>query len=543
MKRLVKKYLLFLPFILLNNASLFAISSLAKNDPYPIYNAIYDPYLLVWTKDFLKGCGEDKSESWSISISPFIQKAKRGRTFGKIPANLGDLEGFPNMLALLYGGKPADCHPWVDADGNVTQLGKAKQTIFADLFCEFFTNPDGTVNANPDVIISNTSFSTYLLLDDTIGHFSLPIRYKKVGVRFELEALPFCNAGFTIQGGISEIRQTLTEFTDLGAGAGPLCCGTNPGSSGCFPCDPQLQTFPNNFFRNIPFYIQIDSTGTLTCSDCDPTAPSGTACTTPYTQIELQLMEEENARKIFLQLGLDPCNFEETSFEDFRFIFWWRQLYEINKNPISDCYPYFLLVPAISFNVIAPVGKEKDRCKLLGLPFGNDRHWSVGFDAGLSIDFVETLQIGASAGMNYFFERDVKRYRLPTFYTQSGIYPCTATVSLKPGYNFNFNAFLNAYHFLSCLSAHAEWVFVKHEQDKIKLRSDCSNTTPLDPIFTPALIDKAECTTKFASHMINTSLYYDISPNIYLGLMFQFPIGQRNAYKSTSYLATFRAVF
>ena len=300
-----------------------------------------------------------------------------------------------------------------------------------------------------------------------------------------------------------------------------------------FDENEQNQPNENNFFRFIP--ILMDNEVEYTDCKCTDTFNACT-CTTPFAEIESQLMEQSRARLIFNQIGLDDCNYDETSIEDFRFIFWWRHVYEVNKYRDHCEWPYFFIMPFISFNVIAPIGKEKNRKQLFGLPFGNDGHWSVGGDAGVSIDFVETVEIGCWTGINYFISRDIDCYRIPTNKYQSGIFPFAANVNVQPGLNFNFNLYLNAYQFLDKLTAHVEYIFVKHEEDTIELLKP-------DPAFTQDLIAQAECITKFTSQFIDAALYYDISPNIALGVIAQFPIAQRGAFKSTTWMCTLRGVF
>jgi hypothetical protein len=342
-----------------------------------------------------------------------------------------------------------------------------------------------------------------------------------------------------IQLGVAEIRQTVTGLIDRTPNIPPQNSGSSGFGGNCpLPLCPG-QPFDNNFFRNIP--VLTGNQIYTTCNSCDPNPCTGegnpdsgitTSCTNPYLEIESQLMQPSKAREIFNQIGFIDCdNYEATSFEDVRFIFWWRHIYEINRDRCS--WAYFLLAPSVEFNFVIPTAKKKDREDLYSLPFGNDGHWSVGFDAGIDIDFVETVEIGFYGGLNYFFPRTVKNYRIPTDIYQQSIFPFATEVKLSPGLNFNWRFVFNAYHFIDRFSAFAEYVLVKHERDGIE------QIFP-DPAF---LIQKAECTTKFVSQFVNTSLYYDISPNIQLGVLAQFPVAQRNAYRSSMYMGTFRALF
>lgn len=551
MTRLMKNYLIALVLSFFFNSSLSALSSLANNDPYPVYSAIYDPYLSRWQKEWMIGCNEicEDNETFSLSISVFSQKARSGRDFAHRKRLLGDLNGPWNMLGMLYGGIPAG------ETLQGTQLGEAKLHIFADLMQSLLPGtPQGPIPiALEDIIISATSVNTgaFLLSDSSqqIGFFSVPIKYRKIGVRAEMSFNTLCDFGFTIQGGVSEIRQTITGFIDLTQNIAPEVQGSTAAgvTNGAGTCPLTLlcpaQPFENNFFRNIPVVLQNNSLTFCNncspnlCASCSGSTPqpecmSSFTCSNPYTEIENELMEENLARLIFNQIGYVNCtNFEKTSFEDLRFIFWWRRIYEINRDRCS--WPYFLLMPSIEANFVIPTAKKKDRRELFSLPFGNDGHWSVGFDAGISIDFVETVEIAFYGGVNYFVPRNIGNYHIPTDFYQQAIYPFSTEVKLSPGLNFNWRAVFNAYHFVDRVSAYVDYVMVKHEKDKIRLIS-------FDPAF---LIEQAECGTKFMSQFVDAAIYYDISPNIQLGILAQFPVAQRNAYRSTTYLGTFRCVF
>lgn len=553
MVRLYKKGL-FCLLLITYQQLLIGISSLANNDPYPIYTTFYDPYMMIWTKEYLKGCHDECFcfERVSFSISPFTQKARRGRTFAKEEVNLGDIAGRWNMLALLYGPLPGQTsdptQPLTDFctkmninDFNNTQLGTAKLHIFSDFFAENQPfNPDARIEFSE----SNTLTSPYILTStagDTLGFFSVPLKYRKVGVRGEFNLHVTQDLGITVQSGIAEIRQTLTEFislTNLDACPCPNdVCDDFAGIEVTINQD-NSQPFDNNPCRLIPIYDSPFSLPTSLFTTCSTGDHNNTECTTPLIQIQNQLMDQYKARLLFKQIGLDDCNFEKTSFEDIRFIAWWRHIFEVNRFADHCQWPWFFITPALSFNFIIPTSHRKDRSLLFSVPFGNDGHWSVGFDAQMYIDFVETVMISFGCGMNYFFPTDVKCYRLPTDHDQKGVFPFATKVQVKPGLNFNCSASLSAYHFLSYLSAYAEWVLVKHEHDELKLKNPADKAT-----WTKQLIQQAECITKFASNVINAGLYYDISPNITLAAGAQFPIAQRNAYKSTTWMATFAATF
>jgi hypothetical protein len=273
MTRLMKNYLILVFLSIFFNSSLSALSSLANNDPYPVYTAIYDPYLMRWEKEWIIGCNEicKEFETWSISISFFDQKARSGRDFAHAKRLLGDLTGPWNMLGMLYGPRPAG-----ESLQN-TQLGVAKLHIFSDLIQSLLPTPQTPVSISfEDLIISDSS--AFLLTDSgqNIGFFSVPIKYRKLGARVQFDLSLsglFCDLAFfsdfglTVQTGVAEIRQTVTGLIDRTPNIPPQNSGSSGFGGNCpLPLCPG-QPFDNNFFRNIP--VLTGNQIYTTCNSCE----------------------------------------------------------------------------------------------------------------------------------------------------------------------------------------------------------------------------------------------------------------------------------
>lgn len=480
------------------SADSIAISSLAKNDPYPVYSTKY-PYchLLERTKNYLKGWDNCYKRSWmSASVSPFFQKANRGRTYEREKVPLGDLEGRWNMLGMTYGPVP-EGQTLVDK-----QLGAAKLALFEPNLL-----PTGN---DPNSVVPMSS----ILTDSTerVGYFSVPLKYRKQGARFEVCFQPFEDFGFMIQGGYADIKQTLTDFVNLTIN-----------------------------------FTQVEEAGLkFEAEDLEI--------------INCYLMTQSTANKIFLQQGLDVCDFRDTSFEDLRFAVWFRHMFEVNRNNCE--YPEFLFIPFAAFEASVPIAKKRDRTKAFALPFGNDGHSSVAFTAGIHIDFYETIEIGIHGGMTHFFSRDIDNYRLPNarlqgtmnpklagnFALQTGVFPFATSVKVQPGRNTHFGALLHAYRFIGKLSFHAEYIQVNHDEDDITVTGVNTGVNAGQPnavddenrVFYP---EQQECFSKFQSQFLNTMFNYEISPNISLGFGVQWPLNQRNAYRSTTIIGSITGTF
>jgi hypothetical protein len=475
------------------------LSSLAKNDPYPIFSTSY-PYeeLLAATKNHLKGFECDYNpDHVSFALSAFYQKSSSGRNYDKKKVHLGDLEGRWHMLGMLYGPVPG-----VGALPETlvgTRLGEAKEAIFD-------TASDNQV-PNDDVLVD---------CSHQLGYFSVPIKYRKQGARFEA-AFQMCeDFGLLIQGGFADIKQTLTNFENLYCSYKPECTDA-----------------------------QFDPAGEATSITCDDATnyclPHGFT-TENVLLINDLLMSCSSANRIFQEQGItcscknteNLCDFHEISFEDIRFSFWLRHIFDCNEE-FSCEWPKFLFIPFIYLEGSYPGSKRRNRHDFLAAPFGNDGHPSVGFTGGFHIDFIETVEISFHGGMTHFFARDVKDFRLPTHATQSGVFPFATNVKLQPGRNYHATGALHAYRFVDKLSAHIEFTYVNHDEDSITLKNQA-----FKDIFR---VKQQECLSKFDVCLLTTAGNYEISPYLSLGFAVQWPLAQRNAYRSTTFIGTIQGVF
>lgn len=484
------------------------VSTLQNNDPDPLYytHTPHD-YLSAQLKRQLRQpcidqpCYDEQRcyDHFLFSIGAFHQKATRGRNFERERVRLGDIAGRWDMLALLYGQIPEG------QTLNDTLLGYAKTQIFPP--------------ATPNTIITGIE----AIVDPKMlaGFFSVPIKYHKTGARFALEfgLLGSSDVGIGIYGGAAELKQTATTFFDLT----PACVGTyacleaqsNPND--CSAITEDCAVLPDGKELVPPGFVTTLSTGTER-----------------IVAIQENLMDQSLAKEIFRQIGQNPCDYKTVGFEDVHIILWARHLFRINECH-DPCYPSFSIMPFATLQASLPAAKKKDRTQLFALPLGNDGHYALGGRVGFAIDFHETLEFGASGGATHFFATDFTNFRVPTSDTQSGIYPFATNVRRQPGLNTYFDIYVTAHHFICLLSMWVQYSITRHNHDKIKLLN------PADVgIFKP---DVLECVTKWESQMLNTGATYDISPNIALGLAVQWPISQRNAYRSTTILATLQAEF
>jgi hypothetical protein len=472
-----------------------ALSSLAKNDAYPIYTTL-DPHLFLTQRKRLKLCHPElvyTKEWFNFSISPFGQNADSGSNFcGKqfLPAQacaevpcgssalflgekgnrieLGDLTGRVNMIALLFGGVPAG------------------QTLAPSL-----------VTAQDELLPLTAPATEESLIDPTQRYASLtfPLKYHKRGVRFDVSGNFAYGFGGNVQTGVASICQTVKRIRTKAADASD----------------------------------NLNIENDLTCqaeSLCDFVLPEDDDFTKNVKDFLTRKFDT-----IAQELGVDVCDFSETSIEEVRFNLFWRHIFDINHD--QPCGPHFLCMPFfVASGSISP-GKKKCPSKLFALPFGNDGHSAVGGTAGIDFDFVNTIDLSAEIGITHFLDRCVEGLRVPNNEFQKTLFPFVADARVQPGYNWHFAAKMGARYFMGRLSMFFQYVMLEHKDDKICLK------TP-DPAFKPETLEKV---TGFKTKVANIGFNYDLSPNISLGFLWQAPLSQRNTYRSTTVMFSVSGTF
>lgn len=487
MPRLLVRLSLIVPLLL--PVALCGWGTNNRADPFPIYTAL-DPQAFnnLRHKQLLQGWPLDKAapERVTLSLSGYGQSADStrapcggvigGSTTGIGVCNdlpLGDIDGHWNMLALLFGLQPQG-----------QSFGPLLTQAFQVLFPGY---QPGQINDNFAQDIDTCSPDLGFHQFGTFANFSNFLKYRKYGVRWDFEAQLIGDFGFQFQGGIADLSQTLTMRVDL----------TNTCSAGTFDCTV-----------GIP---------------CNSTAPITGALVKQY------LMDRVD--DIARELCLNICSYHAISIEDLYFCLYWRHAHEVNFKR-DPTWARFLVTPFIRLAGSVPSGKSKDPDQMFSLAFTNNGHSSIDINAGINLDFTDTVEIGGEVGYSHFFARDICDYHLPNSTFQSALYPFKTAVNLQPGDTWYGAAKLNAYHFIDRLSFWGQWVIVKHKGDSIRLL-EC------DPAFITAKCPTSDWTAQF----INAAFTYDCSPNITLGFVWQFPIRWVRAYKSNTVLFSFIASF
>ena len=470
------------------------LTTLANNDPIPLFSTLNIDDRLLLTReqllykfDALNGWAyewaEKKRDCINISISPFAQNADRGKTIkGSIPC-----------LAT------PDC-PQIN-DVALSDL-TGRTSMIAILFGETpegrisFASEEGALafpvlNAaitnlfpeGPDGEVNpGLNNEANIDPDQELGFFTFWEKYRKRGLRIEASAN--MGGGFVLQaqGGFANIRQVRENTINY----------TDEIDDGFEPVTP-----------------------TLTPTNVDK-----------YLMNQLLAITEE--------LNIGFCDYIETSLEDIRLNLYWRQYFAVNEDAESS-WARFLAIPYFELSgAFSPV-KLDDGRQFFAAPFGSNKHASVGLTAGINLDFIETIEIGGEVGFTHFFKKSFCNMPVPTSEFQQNLYPYSTEVSIQPGENWYFCARLAAYHFLDRLSMHFEWYVLDHQKDHIDILED-------DPIgaFLPEVL---ECRSTFKVKLGNVALNYDFSPNFNVGLLWQIPFSQRNAYRSSTIMAGLNITF
>ncbi len=508
--------------------------NLTQNDPLPLFSTVFpNDFLATRQKANLMRYDYTYAPArFRVSVSAYRQYANRAKDQERQTIYPGDINGRWNMLAFFYD-------PIMN---NVLTQALELPTPNADCV-PFLTKP------------------RYSDPRQEFGFFSIPLLYRKYGVRFESELLLidrcFYAVGIMAQWGINDIRQTVLNFNDMTCQALGTACPTATTPQGVTAAPPSCpKPNPAEPIAIAPPFVDPSEVPPCPQIACNPDGQA--ACVIPLQpfqpvcdttlnfgfpsdckQYVINNIMSQRSRMLHV-LGLDDCNYHKVGMDDLRLSMYWRQLFVINED--NERYPRVVFMPFAQVGVGIPMMKEIDNREIFALPNGNNRHTFVGGRAGCTIDFLDTIDIYAVGGFSYFFEREYCNLGLPTNSKESGIFPYSADVTIRPGPTWNFNFGMNAYHFLDNLSVWIEYAIVSHTPDKIKV---CRSFIPQNSRYFESgfQIERAECASKWEVHLVNVGFNYDLFDCLSIGLLWQAPAKQRNAYRSGMVMGTVTFVY
>jgi len=537
-----RTYLLIALAVCTHFAAHAELPNLTRNDQYPIFSSVY-PYSFLATRQKAQLMRFDYTyvpARFRISVSGYRQFANMARDSERNAINIGDINGRWNMLGLFYDPK-------------------MQATLFDALGLTLADVPPAP--APPDISCINLiTDPKYVDPNQEFGFFTIPTLYRKYGVRFESEILLidrcYYAVGLRAQWGLADVRQSVCEFDDLTCQALGISCPANPtGLAATANNQPSPATFTG---ITPPYTNPYSTTDAMPCPANSPQPLCGNNCVeplqkfTPCASQQLCLSFGADCKQFVIQnimkqtpliariLGLDINNYHKVGVDDLRLLLFWRHIYIINED--DERYPRVLFMPFAEAGVGIPMERAQPTNKPFAVPIGNNNHTYVGGTAGYTIDFLDTIDVSFSGGFSYFFPHERCNVRLPTDEAESGIFPYTADIDVRPGPTWYFNVGMHAWHFLDLLSVWAEYCIVSHAQDKIHI---CRSFIPAGSKYekTGFLVERAETLSKWEVHVVNVGFNYDLSDNFSWGAFFQIPIKQRNAYRQGTVMGTISFVY
>lgn len=516
-----------------------------------------------------------KKRGFGLTITGFIQGASRAKGYNGetnygtvvgIPENgfeMGDFRGTMYAMGLFLGANPATGNTiWGTSatSGDLAEIANSQSITTTTI--QNFNLPDcledamlnlsgnlvnGTVTTPPtnSALVFNSGaaasnipsiFSEGQLARDTkyFGAFSMPILYRKQGVRFEANIDVNDCIQFTIQGGAANIQQKYTNT---------IATQTTTSSTSCAPVG---QTAPGPYsISNVATVCASGSTGTSTVisslyTNLNQTGSGFAAAPNTVAQTLFNKYISNNLDSLLdPDCGIDQsaCAFDKSSIEDVRFTLTLQRAYDprrFNSTDEDDTWPDMIFTPYVWVGGTAPVAKEIDYSNILSLPFGNNGHASAGGGLGMTFDFAESVEVGFEGGATYFFAKNEHR-PFPTSPLQRVIYPFSTDVRTQPGLNWNVKVLLNAYQFLKHVSFWFSYELVEHCKDSFKV-CDSSQAEYFFP-------ETLRCLSDWRGQFFNAAITFDIQPGIQASFLWQQPLAPRNAYYPVTIMGSISFMF
>lgn len=619
-----RTFLLIITLFFIQSSYIFAnLTTLQHWDPSPIYAANNfmmpsNSHIANLRKARRKEIKPSHSRCFGISFTGFTQGACRARdylncedfgtTCGEAATGkeLGDFRGTAYAFGVFLGNSPNGKSIWANGIDNgtisnitpdsinATELPSCLKDILKQLSGNFdldtgvstasgssLTSPCAAMMIGPipdetDIILLDGSnplpdgpsiFNAEYLKNDTtcFGSFSLPLEYRKYGMRLEAHADISENISITFQTGFSHIKHKSTvKNTAFPFTANNL---TN-GQINSKDCD---EIYKNLSFQGQNGVRQCYSTDLEdTDASCLGDNPASNCClASDYETIDPEQVKPPgpgNPQAIFddfftrrlndifgSECGINQSfkNFEDYSIEDVRIFLTIKETHGLDryfqKEDEDQDWPTMLFTAYGWAGGSFPVAKETDYTNLFSLHFGNNGHVSVGGGIGMAYDFAETIEVAAEIGCTYFISREEVR-PFPNHKLQRLIYPFYARAIAEPGVNWHFKALLNAYQFIPHVNFWATYEFIEHTKDNyrfcfnntVKKTNPNTNATIEEQIFYPEVLT---CTSDWRSQLLNLGFVFDLQPGMQASLVWQQSIGPRNAYYPVSVIGSLSFTF
>jgi hypothetical protein len=371
-----------------------------------------------------------------------------------------------------------------DCDGNVilpkgASYCQVLKTATQKLFSPVYGLPPVP---NIEDVIDPGDFDVNPPTLPAFAFFSLPYKHQQRGARADILVDLFGSFGLHIRGGFASVSEVPKPPINETGCVQPTC-----------PFDPTVGgKFPNMTVSTDPLKNNVNN----------------------------YLMNEFDC--IIKEIGMSNKPYQKTGFEELMVELYWRYPCSINRD--RDDWLQILAIPYLEGGFSYSPADAVNPNELYGHMIGNNKHWAAGLVGGFCFDFVETVEIGAEIGYTGFFSQDFPCYRVPNSKLQNNIFPFTTGVKVQPGHNMHYALKLTARNFLEKLSGYFQFVALEHKNDCITLLNP-------DPAFVPDTLARK---TGFKAKVANIGITYPLSPNFIAGFLWQAPISQRNAARTTT---------
>jgi len=478
------------------------ITSLDKFDPFKVYSPI-DPqdFLLDRTKLHREGTSwwDQVGNHCKISISGYFQSADSGKPMdgGDIPV-VSAINGETNAIGFQYV-------PILDLTGRTPMIPLVMSTTLPDSSTvimpptsadygpllkaatnALFTGATPTPPVTLPVPLEPPLPNIESVIDpmQNFGFFSFPSKYRKRGARMDLEINLLNCVGLHVRGGFGAVCHVPKPPINETGCETPEC-----------PFDPVSAGYPNVIYTNVDDFL-------MNQFDC-----------------------------IMKEIGMGYETYQRTGLEEIMTELYWR--YPISLNQDRKDWLQIIAIPYIEGGFSYSPSDARNTNELYNVPLGNNKHLAAGFSTGICLDFLETIEVGGELGYTHFFAHDFDCYRIPNSKLQNNIFPFNTSVTVAPGRNLYFGIKLTARNFLEKLSGYFQFIALEHAADCITLKES-------DPAFVPDVLARK---TGYKVKVANLALTYPLTPNFIAGFLWQAPISQRGAVRTTTIMFGLTASF
>lgn len=532
------------------------VVTLDPRDPAPMYaTAMPDDCYMKAKEAFRKG-QYNSGSGIQLTAMPFHVHAKQGTNLNGIKnSELGDLGGRANLFAIFNSNLPAGYNssspipaligtqtslntiPDATAVPPVSNNGSIPNQLLLDLQAATYSSGVTTGNENgliyggtaftgstpgtlPTSAPTPTQFKTIAGLrslqsqfQELIGYLSIPAKYSKYGSRFEITGATSCGLGASVRLGVSSISQSGEFVSPILFGNVDTTTTNSSGTAttttvnGAYYLVNGVRVLVNNPFYNDPIVGKV----------LDPQW---------YEALKVMKQDTVNQLDEMAQVtGWNLSDFQKTGLEDLRGEIFWRKGIKLATEEPVTFIPYVAVVGSV--DITGPT----DPNQIFAAPFGNNGHKSYGGNAGFTLDFDNSFEIGSTVGVVTFSRRTENNLRMPNNPEQSVLYPYNASATINPGNTWFASLLLNCHNFEENLTFFMQYMYVGHSKDKVTL------TNP-STVFLPKVLENK---SMWSSQVANVGLTYEVSPSITIGCGGQIPLKQMNAYRTATFILSIAA--